>query len=161
MNNFGDGLSPLIIGITVGRCNWFFLPVFLSITLSITGCVIIPAALVTASAVGVEYSMTNVASKVFPVERFQAQEAVNNAVERLTLNVDKTWEAKESEAILIASTEKHNIEIRVETFAPSATKVWVNAYNKEISFLKDKSLATAVLLETERELGVNRQRIMK
>ena len=154
-------MSPLIIGITVGRCNLFFLSVFLIIILFISGCAIIPAALVTASVVGVEYSLTNVASKVFPVERFQAQEAVKNAVERLTLNVDKTWEAKENEVILIASTEKHNIEIRVETIAPSATKIWVNAYHKEISFLKDKSLATAVLLETEKELGVGRQRMKK
>ena len=161
MSDLGDSLSPLIIGITIAACNRLFLPVFLVIILFIAGCAIIPAALVTASAVGVEYSLTNVASKVFPVEKSQAQDAVNNAVERLTLNVDKIWETKESEAILIATTRKHNIEIRVETIAPTATKIWVNAYYKEITFLKDKSLATAVLLETEKELGVGQQRARK
>lgn len=116
------------------------------------GCALVPSAIIAASAVGVEYSITNVAYRVLPVEALAVRDAVDRAVGHLTLRVEMPWRFKGGEDVLVVVSLKHRVEIGVERVAPSATRVRVDARRKDFGLIKDKALAAAVILETEKEL---------
>lgn len=118
----------------------------------LSGCALFPAALVTASAVGVEYSFSNVAYKVFPEKLSHVRKGVDAAVSRMALRIHQRWKKAEGGQILQASTRKHGVEIFISSVTEKTTRIRVNAFNKKFTLLKDKALGAAVIVETEKEL---------
>ncbi|MDA0999911.1 MAG: hypothetical protein O2807_05260 [bacterium] len=111
-----------------------------------------PAVLITASAVGVEYSINNVAYKVLPEKMDHVRTGVDVAVSRMALKIHQRWAKEEDGQIMKASTRKHGVDIFIIAVTEKTTRLRVDAFNKEFTFLKDKALAAAVIVETEKEL---------
>jgi len=120
------------------------------------GCGLVSGIFVAASVAGVEYTLANVAYKVIPEANGEVRTAVDRALVRLTLPVERGWAKDEDGQVILARAKEHEVEVRIEEVSRRATRLRVDARRVGIPFLKDRALAAAVIVETERELGMIR-----
>ncbi len=120
--------------------------------LGLSGCagvgLAVPAA-VSGGAAGVNYSLTNNAYKTISYPIADVETALNKALEKMEIKETK-YEKQENKVSISAATDKLEISIDLEKVTPTVTKIEVSA-KKEV-FLKDKSTATEIIVQTEKNL---------
>jgi len=133
--------------------SFFKIYVMLLLMLELSDCaeigLTVPAAAVSGGAAGVNYSFTNIAYKTisYPVNEVEA--ALNNAL--IKMDIKETVIKKEEDKVSIhAVTSKLDIYVDLEKITPTVTKIEVNA--KKGFFLRDKSTATEIIVQTEKNL---------
>ena len=124
------------------------------------GCVVIPA-LLSSSAAGVEYTITNQAYKVLPASDVRVKDAVNRALGNLQFPVLNTWEKDGDMSTIRARAKNYIIVVQVERVSGGATRLEVDARHKYMRLIKDKSLALAMITETERNLKIVQRQALK
>ncbi len=124
------------------------------------GCAVIPA-LVSSSAVGVEYTFTNQAYKVLPASAQRVKDAVNRALGSLQFPVIRTWSKEDDVSTLRARAKNYILVIQVERISGGATRLEVDARHKYVRLIKDKSLAVAMITETEKKLKQVQRQALK
>lgn len=121
--------------------------------LGLSGCagvgLTVPAAAVSGGAAGVNYSLTNNAYKTISYPIADVETALNKALEKMEIKETK-YEKQENKVSISAATDKLEISIDLEKVTPTVTKIEVSA-KKEV-FLKDKSTATEIIVQTEKNL---------
>ncbi len=132
----------------------------LTITGAGGGCAVIPA-LVSSSAAGVEYTFTNQAYKVLPASDLRVRNAVNRALGHLQFPVIRTWSEEDDVSTLRARAKNYILVIQVERISGGATRLEVDARHKYMRLIKDKSLAVAMITETEKRLNQVQREAMK
>ena len=116
------------------------------------GCAVIPA-LVSSSAAGVEYTFSNQAYKVLPASDLRVKDAVNRALGSLQFPVIRTWSKDGDVSTVRARAKNYILVIQVERVSGGATRLEVDARYKYMRLIKDKSLAVAMITETEKKLN--------
>ncbi len=116
------------------------------------GCAVIPA-LVSSSAAGVEYTFSNQAYKVLPASDLRVKDAVNRALGSLQFPVIRTWSKDGDVSTVRARAKNYILVIQVERISGGATRLEVDARYKYMRLIKDKSLAVAMITETEKKLN--------
>ncbi len=122
---------------------------------ALSGCAAIgvsvpAAAAVSGSAAGVNYSITNNAYKTISYPIASVQAAVEEAL--VKMDIKETAIKKEEDKVSISAvTAKLDISIDLERVTPTVTKIEVSA--KKDVILKDKSTATEIIVQTEKNLG--------
>jgi hypothetical protein len=124
------------------------------------GCAVIPA-LLSSSAVGVEYTITNQGYKVLPASDLRVKAAVNRALGKLQFPVIKTWIKDGDVSTIRARAKNYIIVIQVERVSGGATRLEVDARHKYMRLIKDKSLAVAMITETEKNLKIVQRQALK
>jgi hypothetical protein len=112
--------------------------------------------LASASVAGVEYTISNVAYKVLPESNRDVRDAVDRALARMRLPIEREWRRDEEDLVILARAKRHEVEVRLEEVSHRATRLKVEARRLAFHLLKDRALAAAVISETERELGFDR-----
>ncbi len=128
----------------------------LCLMLGLPGCAevgLIPAAAVSGGAAGVNYSFTNNAYKTISHPLADVETALNKALRKMDIKEMRTKRGKEKVNIS-AVTEKLDISIDLEKITPTVTKIEVSV--RKGVFLKDKSTATEIIVQTEKNLQVKK-----
>ncbi len=137
--------------------NFFKLPTLLCLILGLSGCAAIgpavPAAAVSGGAAGVNYSITNNAYKTISYPVADVETALNKALEKMDIKETK-YEKGENKVSISAATDTLDIYIDLEKVTPTVTKIEVSA--KKGIFFKDKSTATEIIVQTEKNLEVKK-----
>lgn len=118
------------------------------------GCPIAAGVLATVSVAGVEYTASSVAHKVLPEGNREVRRAVDRALARMRLPIERGWKTDEEGDVITARARLHRVEVRLEEVSRRATRLQVDARRSSLPLLKDRALAAAVITETERELGI-------
>jgi len=104
-------------------------------------------------AAGVDYSLTNNAYKTFSYPLAEVAIALRKALKKM--DIRETGSANGKEKISIsAATNDLVIDISLEKVTPTVTKIEVSA--KRGVILKDKSTATEIIVQTEKNLEAKR-----
>ncbi len=114
----------------------------------------VPAAAVSGSAAGVNYSLTNNAYKTMSYPIADVEASLRKALEKMEIRVTK-YEQAGNTVTISAATENLEISIDLEQITPSVTKIEVSA--KKNFILKDKSTAAEIIVQTERNLEEAKQ----
>ncbi len=112
------------------------------------------AAAVSGGAAGVDYSFTNIAYKTMSYPIADVEAALGKALEKMEIRQKKYEQGKDGITIE-AVTANLNIFIDLEKVTPTVTKIAVNA--KKGFFIKDKSTATEIIVQTEKNLDEIKQ----
>ena len=133
--------------------NFFKLSTLLCLILALSGCALmglaaVPAA-VSSGAAGVDYTLTNNAYKTISSPVADVEAALNKALKKMDIKETKR-KAEEGKVSVTAVTGSLDIHISLEKVTPTVTNIEVNA--KKGIFLKDKSMATEIIVQTERNL---------
>ena len=136
---------------------FFKLSTLLCLTLALSGCALmglaaVPAA-VSSGAAGVDYTLTNNAYKTISSPVADVEAALNKALKKMDIK-ETTRKAEEGKVSVTAVTGSLDIHISLEKVTPTVTNIEVNA--KKGVFLKDKSTATEIIVQTERNLEVKK-----
>jgi hypothetical protein len=70
--------------------------------------------------------------------------------------IQQGWQHKEDGLVLLARPKHFEMEVTLEEVSRRATRVKVDARRSAFPLIKDRALATALISETERELGIAR-----
>jgi len=150
----------MISGVNMAKPSKYFVKLSTAffLTLALSGCasvggLTVPAAAVSGGAAGVNYSFTNNAYKTisYPVNDVEA--ALNQALKKMDIKETK-FKKEENKVRISAVTETLNISIDLDKITPTVTKIEVSA--KKGLFLKDKSTATEIIVQTEKNLEVKK-----
>lgn len=121
---------------------------FFCLVLLSSGCALsslaVPAA-VSGGAAGVNYSLTNIASKTISYPVADVEEALYKAFSKMRIKRLRR-EASAGIVSVVASTSRLDIDIDLERVTPTVTNIRVNA--KKGLFLKDKATATEIIAQT-------------
>jgi microcompartment protein CcmL/EutN len=136
---------------------FFKLSTLLCLTLALSGCALmglaaVPAA-VSSGAAGVDYTLTNNAYKTISSPVADVEAALNKALKKMDIKETKR-KAEEGKVSVMAVTGNLDIHIALEKVTPTVTNIEVNA--KKGVFLKDKSTATEIIVQTEKNLEVKK-----
>ena len=135
----------------------FKLSTLLGLILALSGCALIGLAAVPAAisggAAGVNYTLTNNAYKTISSPITDVEAALNKALKKMDIKETKR-KAVEGKVSVTAVTGNLNILISLEKVTPTVTNIEVNA--KKGVFLKDKSTATEIIVQTEKNLEVKK-----
>jgi len=135
----------------------FKLSTLLGLILALSGCALIGLAAVPAAisggAAGVNYTLTNNAYKTISSPITDVEAALNKALKKMDIKETK-HKAVEGKVSVTAVTGNLNILISLEKVTPTVTNIEVNA--KKGVFLKDKSTATEIIVQTEKNLEVKK-----
>jgi hypothetical protein len=112
------------------------------------GLAVVPAA-VSGGAAGVDYTLTNNAYKTISSPVADVEAALNKALKKMDIKETKR-KAEEGKVSVTAVTGSLDIHISLEKVTPTVTNIEVNA--KKGIFLKDKSMATEIIVQTEKNL---------
>jgi uncharacterized protein DUF3568 len=118
---------------------------------AVTGLAV-PAA-VSGSAAGVDYSITNVAHKTISYPVADVEFALHKALKKMDIK-ETERKAEEGKVSITAVTGDLNIYIDLEKVTPTVTSIHVNA--EKGVFFKDKSTATEIIVQTEKNLEVKK-----
>ena len=135
----------------------FKLSTLLCLILALSGCALmglaaVPAA-VSSGAAGVDYTLTNNAYKTISSPVADVEAALNKALKKMDIKETKR-KAEEGKVSVMAVTGNLDIHIALEKVTPTVTNIEVNA--KKGVFLKDKSTATEIIVQTEKNLEVKK-----
>ncbi len=136
--------------------RFFELSAVAVLILGLSGCAevpLIPAAAVSSGAAGVNYSFTNIAYKTISYPLADVETALNKALKKMDIKETKTSK-EEGKVSISAVAGALDIYIDLEKITPTVTKIEVNA--KKGVFLKDKSTATEIIVQTEKNLEVKK-----
>jgi len=109
----------------------------------------VPTAAVSGGAAGVNYSFTNNAYKTMSYSVNDVEVALGKALKKMDIQETK-FKKKEDKISISAVTANLDISIDLEKITPTVTKIEVSA--KKGLFLKDKSTATEIIVQTEKNL---------
>ena len=137
--------------------GFFKLTTLLCLILALSGCAlmglaVVPAA-VSGGAAGVDYTLTNNAYKTISSPVADVEAALNKALKKMDIKETKR-KAEEGKVSVTAGTDNLDIHISLEKVTPTVTNIEVNA--KKGIFLKDKSTATEIIVQTEKNLEVKK-----
>jgi len=137
--------------------NFFKLSTLLCLILALSGCALmglaaVPAA-VSSGAAGVDYTLTNNAYKTISSPVADVEAALKKALKKMDIKETKR-KAEEGKVSVTAVTGNLDIHIALEKVTPTVTNIEVNA--KKGVFLKDKSTATEIIVQTEKNLEVKK-----
>jgi hypothetical protein len=107
-----------------------------------------PAA-VSGGAAGVDYTFTNNVYKTISHPVADVDAALNKALKKMNINETK-HNTKEDNVSVTAATDNLTIYIYLVKVTPTVTNIEVNA--KKGVFLKDKAMATEIIMQTEKSL---------
>jgi hypothetical protein len=107
-----------------------------------------PAA-VSGGAAGVDYTFTNNVYKTISHPVADVDAALNKALKKMNIKETK-HNAKEDKVSITAATDNLDIYIYLVKVTPTVTNIEVNA--KKGVFLKDKAMATEIIMQTEKSL---------
>ncbi len=116
------------------------------------GSAVVPAA-VGSGAVGIDYTITNKAYKTISSPVADVEAALHKALQKMDIKETKR-EAEEGKVSVTAVAGNLNIYIDLEMVTPTVTNIEVNA--KKGVFIKDKAMATEIIVQTEKNLGVKK-----
>jgi hypothetical protein len=137
--------------------SFFKLSSLFCFILGLSGCVelglVVPAAAVSGSAAGVNYSFTNNAYKTMSYPIADVQAALDKALGKMDIKESEVKQVEDGVSIS-AVTDKLEISIDLERVTPTVTKIEVSA--KKAFFIKDKSTAAEIIVQTEKNLEGNR-----
>ena len=137
--------------------SFFKRSTLLCLILWLSGCAAIgltvPAAAVSGSAAGVNYSVTNNAYKTISYPVADVETALNKALKKMDIRETK-FTREEDKVSISAATDTLDISIDLERVTPTVTKIEVSA--KKGVVLKDKSTATEIIVQTEKNLQVKK-----
>jgi len=133
--------------------SFFKLTTLLCLILALSGCAlmglaVVPAA-VSGGAAGVDYTLTNNAYKTISSPVADVEAALNKALKKMDIKETKR-KAEEGKVSVTAVTGSLDIHISLEKVTPTVTNIEVNA--KKGIFLKDKSMATEIIVQIEKNL---------
>ncbi|MGC1453740.1 MAG: DUF3568 family protein [Nitrospirota bacterium] len=132
--------------------SYFKLSILLYIVVASSGCAVLglagPAA-VSGGTAGVNYTFSNNVYKTisYPVAAVDA--ALNKALKKMDIKETK-HKATEGTVSVTAATANLAIYIYLEKVTPTVTNIEVNA--KKGVFVKDKAMATEIIVQTEKSL---------
>jgi hypothetical protein len=137
--------------------GFFKLSTLLFLILAVSGCAlmglaVVPAA-VSGSAAGVDYTLTNNAYKTISSPVADVEAALNKALKKMDIKETKR-KAAEGKVSVAAVAGNLDIHISLEKVTRTVTNIEVNA--KKGVFLKDKSMATEIIVQTEKNLEVKK-----
>lgn len=115
--------------------------------LFLSGCA---GVLIAGASGGVAYSLTNIAHKTIPCPIDQVDFANRLALMKMGIKYVEAVKA-ENRSKIFAETSELKIYIDLEKITPKSTKISVDA--KKNFFVKDKSTAEAIIVETEAMLA--------
>ena len=137
--------------------SFFKLSTLLGLILALSGCALIGLAAVPATvssgAAGVDYTLTNNAYKTISSPVADVEAALNKALKKMDIK-ETTRKAEEGKVSVTAVTTNLDIHIDLEKVTPTVTKIEVKA--KKGVFVKDKSTATEIIVQTEENLEVKK-----
>jgi hypothetical protein len=116
------------------------------------GLAAVPAA-VSSSAAGVNYTSTNNAYKTISSPVADVEAALNKALKKMDIKETKR-KAGEGKVSVTVVTTNLDIYIDLEKVTPTVTSMEVNA--KKGIFFKDKATAAEIIVQTEKNLEVNK-----
>jgi hypothetical protein len=122
------------------------------LVLTLSGCSLFPLAVpaaVSGGAVGINYSLTNVASKTISHPVADVEAALHKALIKMRIK-EVSREGARGTVNVTATTTHLDIYIDLEKVTPTVTSIKVNA--KKGVFLKDKATATEIIVQTENSL---------
>ncbi len=135
----------------VKRC--LTLCAFLFMIEALSGCaelgLTVPAVAVSGGAAGVEYTFTNNAYKTISYPIADVESALARAFQKMDIQETKTGK-REREVDISAIAGELDIRVELDMITPTVTKIEVSA-RKNI-FIKDKSTATEIIVQTEKNL---------
>ncbi len=139
---------------TASAMKFFFkLLVLMCLASGLTDCaevgLVVPAAAVSGGAAGVNYSFTNNAYKTLSYSVAAVEAALHTALEKMTIK-ESSVQRETYQIGISAVTATLDINIVLEQITPTVTKIEVSA-KKEV-FLNDKSTATEIIVQTEKNL---------
>jgi len=136
---------------------FFTLSIALFFAFGFLGCaevgLTVPAAAVSGGAAGVNSSFTNSAYKTMSYPVNDVEIALSKALKKMDI-IETKFKKKEDKISISAITANLNIYIDLEKITPTVTKIEVSA--KKGLFLKDKSTATEIIVQTEKNLEVKK-----
>ena len=126
----------------------------LCLILALSGCALclVPAA-VSSGAAGVEYTFTNSAYKTISAPVVDVEAGLHRALKKMSIKETKR-KAKEDKVSITGVTGHLDIHIDLEKVTATVTKIEVKA--KKGVFVKDKSTATEIIVQTEENLEVKK-----
>ena len=137
--------------------SFFRISTLLCLILALSGCALIGLAVVPATvssgAAGVDYTLTNNAYKTISSPVADVEAALNKALKKMDIKKTKR-EAKEGKVSVTVVTDNLDIYIDLKKVTPTVTQMEVNA--KEGVFFKDKATATEIIVQTEKNLEVEK-----
>ena len=132
--------------------SFFKLSILLFLIPPLAGCAVVglagPAA-VSGGAAGVDYTFTNNVYKTISHPVADVDAALIKALKKMNIKETK-HNAKEDKVSVKAATDKLTIYIDLVKVTPTVTNIEVNA--KKGVFLKDKAMATEIIMQTEKSL---------
>jgi hypothetical protein len=132
----------------------FFKPAaLLCLILGLSGCaelgLTVPAVAVSGGAAGISYTLTNNAYKTISYPLADVETAINEAFIKMDIKETKT-EKEENKVSISAIAGDLDIYVELEKITPTVTKIEVSAKKKVV--IKDKSTATEIIVQTEKNL---------
>jgi hypothetical protein len=128
------------------------LATLLCLILAPSGCALLglagPAA-VSGGAAGVNYTFSNNVYKTISYPVANVDTALIKALKKMNIKETK-HKVKEGKVSVAAATGDLNIYIYLEKVTPTVTNIEVNA--KKGVFIKDKAVATEIIVQTEKSL---------
>ena len=135
----------------------FKLSTLLCLILALSGCALCLGGAVSASvsggAAGVDYTFTNSAYKTISAPVVDVEAALHRALKKMSIKQTKR-EAKEDKVSITGVTGNLDIHIDLDKVTATVTKIEVKA--KKGVFVKDKSTATEIIVQTEENLEVKK-----
>jgi hypothetical protein len=134
----------------------FFKPAaLLCLILGLSGCtalgLTVPAVAVSGGAAGVSYTLTNNAYKTISYPLADVETALNEAFKKMDIDIKETKTEKgENKVSISAVAGDLDIGVELEKITPTVTKIEVSA--KKDIVIKDKSTATEIIVQTEKNL---------
>jgi hypothetical protein len=132
--------------------QFFKLSVLVCLIPALAGCAVVglagPAA-VSGGAAGVDYTFTNNVYKTISHPVAEVDVALFKTLKKMNIN-EMTHNATEDKVSVKAATDKLTIYIDLVKVTPTVTNIEVNA--KKGVFLKDKAMATEIIMQTEKSL---------
>jgi len=136
---------------------FFKLSTLLCVILALSGCAlmglaVVPAA-ISSGAACVDYTLTNNAYKTISSPVADVEAALKKVLKKMDIKETKR-KAEEGKVSVTAVTGNLDIHIALEKVTSTVTNIEVNA--KKGVFLKDKSMATEIIVQTEKNLEVKK-----
>jgi len=132
------------------------LSVLVCLMLSISDCAMmgfaVPAA-VSGCAIDVNYTFTNIAYKTVCYPFADVEVALTKVLTKMDIKETKR-KSEDGKISVIALAGKLDIYIDIEKVTPTVTNIKVNA--KKGVFLKDKAMATEIIVQTEKYAAAKR-----
>lgn len=122
---------------------------------SIFGCISVPVAVTGGSVLGIEYTLTNKAKKVFPNKKDDVYLSVKKALKVFKFPILRDLWSPPNKYVIKSESNKYIINIVLESVSQNATRMTVDTRHKQYLVLKDKSLAASIIQEANKYLVKN------